>query len=168
MVVPPTIYEMVQALGYHHLGDLYTADHRVAGGRALKERAPTCKGIPGLRVWRARHDASLVPLLRAPRWRAAAKDWVPSVVPAYPAEAVIGGRVAKTIKEENVYHRGYAVSTAMKDAMEAGHWVPELRVCYQPPDALPSDTKPHCLLVVVLGVQVQVNAPLHARLWDDH
>ena len=50
VVAPPTIYETVQALGYHHLGDLYAADHRVAGERALKERAPTSKGIPGLRA----------------------------------------------------------------------------------------------------------------------
>ena len=52
-------------------------------------------------------------------------------VPAYSAEVVIGGRVAKTTKEETVYHRGYAVkvSTAMKDTMEAEHWVLELRVC---------------------------------------
>ena len=60
------------------------------------------------------------------------------------------------------------VSTTMKDTMEAEHWVPELRVCYQPPDALPSDTRLHCLLVALLGVRVQENAPLHARLWDDH
>ena len=66
VVVPPTIYEMVQALGYHHLGDLYTADHRDAGEWALKERAPTRKGIPGLKAWLARHNAVLVPLLRAP------------------------------------------------------------------------------------------------------
>ena len=36
------------------------------------------------------------------------------------------------------------------------------------PDALPSDTRLHRLLVALLGVQVQVNAPLHAQLWDDH
>ena len=123
VIVPPPLWEMVQALGYHHLGDLYTADHRAAGERALKERAPTRKGIPGLRVWLARHDAVLVPLLRAPtpRWQVVPKDWVPSATPAYPAEAVIGERVAKTTKEETVYHRGYAVkvTTAMKDAMEA-------------------------------------------------
>ena len=34
---------------------------------------------------------------------------------------------------------------------------------YWPPDALPRDTR-----FTLLGVQVQVNAPLHARLWDDH
>ena len=172
VVVPPTIYEMVQALGYHHLGDLYTADHRVIGEWALKERAPTRKGIPGLRAWLARHSAVLTPLLRAPipRWQAAPKDRVPSNAPAYPAEAIIGGRVAKTTKTETVYHRGYAikVTAAMKDTMEAENWAPELWVCCQPPDALPSDTRLHRLLVALLGVQVQVNAPLHARLWDDH
>ena len=66
--------------------------------------------------------------------------------------------------------QGYAinVSTAMKDAMEAENWAPELRVCCQPRDALPSDTRPHCLVVALLGGQVHMNAPLHARLWDDH
>ena len=38
----------------------------------------------------------------------------------------------------------------------------------QPPDTLPSDTRLHRLLVALLGIQVQVNAPLHAQLWDDH
>ena len=52
--------------------------------------------------------------------------------------------------------------------MEAKDWTPELRVCYQPRDTLPSDTRLHRLLVALLGVQVQVNAPLHAQLWDDH
>ena len=87
----------------------------------------------------------------------------------YPTEAVIGGRMAKTTRMENVYHRGYAikVTAAMKDTMEAENWAPELRVCCQP-DALPSDTRLHRLLVALLGVQVQVNAPLHTRLWDDH
>ena len=122
----------MQALGYHHLGHLYTADHRVAEEQALKERALTCKGIPGLRAWLARHNAVLVPLLRVPtpRWQAAPKDWIPGVVPAYSADAVIGGRVAKTTKEETMYHKGCAVkvSTAMKDTMEAVHWAPELQV----------------------------------------
>ena len=78
--------------------------------------------------------------------------------------------MAKTTKTETVYHKGFAVkvTTAMKDAMEAENWAPELRVCCQPPDALLSDTRLHRLLVALLGVQVQVNAPLHARLWDDH
>ena len=44
----------------------------------------------------------------------------------------------------------------------------ELRVCYQPPNALPSDTRRHRLVMALLGVQVQVHAPLHARPWDDH
>ena len=46
-------------------------------------------------------------------------------------KAVGGGRVAKTTKEETVYHRGYAlrVSTAMKATMETERWAPELRVC---------------------------------------
>ena len=56
----------------------------------------------------------------------------------------------------------------MKDAMEAENWVPELRVCCQPLGTLPSETRLHRLLVALLGVQVQVNAPLHARPWDDH
>ena len=69
-----------------------------------------------------------------------------------------------------MYHRGYAVkaSTAMKDAMEAKHWAVKLGVCCQPPDALPSDSKLHRLLLALRGVWVQVNALLYARLWDDH
>ena len=100
----------------------------------MKESALTCKGIPGLKAWLARHSAILVPILRAPtpRWQVAPKDWIPGVVPVYSAEAVIGERGAKTTKEETVHHRGCAlkVSTAMKDTMEAEHWAPELRVCY--------------------------------------
>ena len=82
----------------------------------------------------------------------------------------MGGRLAKTTKTETVHHRRVAVkvTTTMKDAMEAKNWTPELWVCCQPPDALPSDTRPHRLLMALLGVQVHVNAPLHARLWDDH
>ena len=113
-----------------------------------------------------------MPLLRAstPRWQAAPKDWVLSATPPYPAEAVIGGRVAKTTNTETVYHRGFAVKVtiAMKDAMEAKNWALELRVCYQPPYAPPSDTKLHRHLLALLGVQVQVNAPPHAWLWADH
>ena len=57
----------------------------------------------------------------------------------------------------------------MRDTMEAEDWVPELRVCRQPPGALPSDTRLHRLLVALLGIQVQVVVPLHAELWsDDH
>ena len=50
--------------------------------------------------------------------------------------------MAKTTRVETVYHRGCAikVTTAMKDAMEAKDWTPELRVCCQPPDTLPSDS----------------------------
>ena len=108
MVVAPTIYEAVQALGYHHLGDLYTPHHQVAGERALKERALTRGGIHGLRGWLARHNAVLVPLLRGPTpwWQAAPKDSILGAVPAHSAEVVIGGRAAWTTKEETVYHRG--------------------------------------------------------------
>ena len=61
------------------MGDVYNADHRVIGERAVKERERICKGIPGLRSWLARHNAILVPLLWAytPRWQAAPKDWSP-------------------------------------------------------------------------------------------
>ena len=52
--------------------------------------------------------------------------------------------------------------------MEAKDGTPELRVCYQPSDTLPSDTRLHRLLVALLGVQVEVNAPLHTQLCDDH
>ena len=71
---------------------------------------------------------------------------------------------------EAVYHGGYPVkvTTAMTDTMEAKDWVPELRVCCQPSDTLPSDTRLHRLLVALLGIQVQVNAPMHAQLWDGH
>ena len=63
-----------------------------------------------------------------------------------------------------MYHTGYAVkvTSAMKDTMEVKNWAPQLRVCCQPPDVLPSGTKVHRLLVALPGVQVQVNAPLHA------
>ena len=76
VVISPTVYKTVQPLGYHHLGDLYTEDSRVKQERALKERAPTRKGIQGLRVWLTRHAAILVPLLREPppRWQAAPRD----------------------------------------------------------------------------------------------
>ena len=67
VAVPPTVYEMVQALGYHHLGDLYTENRQVLPERALKRRAPARKGIPGLRAWLACHAAVLVPLLGNPR-----------------------------------------------------------------------------------------------------
>ena len=36
VVVPPTVYETVQALGYHHLGDLYTATAGSKGSEALR------------------------------------------------------------------------------------------------------------------------------------
>ena len=69
-----------------------------------------------------------------------------------------------------MYHTGHAlkVSTAMKETMEAERWAPGLWVCCQPPDAMPSDTRQHRLLMVLLWEQVQVNAPLHAWLWADH
>ena len=88
-----------------------------------------------------------------PRWQAALKDWIWGAVPAYLAEVVIGGRVAKTTEEETVYHRGCAVkvSTAMKDTIEAEHQAPQLRVCWQPQGALPSDTRLHRLLVALQG-----------------
>ena len=121
VVVPPTLYETVQALGYH-LGDLYTANHRVKEERALKEKAPTRKGILGLRAWLARHSAVLTPLLRAPTpwWHATPQGWRPSTVPMYPPEAVTEGRVAKTTRMETVYQRRYVikVTIAMKDTME--------------------------------------------------
>ena len=137
--------------------------------RALKERAPTRKGIPGLRAWLARHVAVLVPLLREPppRWQAAPKDWIPAAIPAYQAEVVIGGQAAKTTRMTTVYHRGQPlrVTAAMQETMEVEEWVPELRVCHQPPGTLPSDTRLHRLLVALPGIQVQVDVPLHARLW---
>ena len=140
---------------------------------ALKERAPARKGIPGLCMWLACHGAVPVPLLRAPppRWQVAPKDWIPGAVPEYLAEAVVRGRIAKTTKEETVYHRVHAPkvsTTAMKETMEAERSAPELRVCCQPPDAMPSDTRLHHLLVALLGVQVKVNAALHSRLLEDH
>ena len=54
--------------------------------------------------------------------------------------------MAKTTRMETVYHGGYPikVTTAMKDTMEAADWAPELRVCYQPPGTLLSDTRLHC------------------------
>ena len=172
VVVPPTVYETVQALGYHHLGDLYTGDHQVLPERALKGRAPARKGIAGLRTWLTRHAAVLAPLLRGPppRRQPAPKDWIPDAVPTYQADVVIGGRAAKTTRMVTIYHRGQPlrVTAAMHDTMEAASWVPEHRVCQQPPKTLPSDTRLHRLLVALLGIQVQVNASLHAQLWGDH
>ena len=119
VVIPPTVYKTVQALGYHQLGHLYTEDHRIKGERTLKERTPARKGIPRLRAWLARHGTVRAPLLRMPppRWQTAPKDWIPGAVPAYRAEVVIGGLVAKTTWIETVYHGGYPikVTTAMKD-----------------------------------------------------
>ena len=156
VVVPPVLYETVHALGYHHLGDLYTADHRVQRERTLKERGPARKGIPGLRAWLARHAAVVVPLLQGPppRWQAAPKDWVPAAVPAYQADVVVGSRAAKTTRQATVYHRGepLRVTTAMQDTMEEEQWIPELRVCRQPQDTVPSDTRLHRLLVALLGI----------------
>ena len=131
MVIPPAIYETVQALGYHHLGNLYTGDNRVLQERTLKEWAPARKGMPGLRAWLTRHAAVLVALLREPppRWQAAPKDRVPAAVPTYRADVVIGGRVAKTTRMVTVYHKGQPlrVTVAMQDTMEVANWVPELR-----------------------------------------
>ena len=64
-----------------------------------------------------------------------------------------------------MYHGEYPIkiTTAMKDTMEADEWTPELRVCRHSLDTLPSDTRLHLLLVGLLGVQVQVNAPVHHR-----
>ena len=78
--------------------------------------------------------------------------------------------MAKTTRVETVYHGGYpvTVTAAMKDTVEAKDWTLELRVCCQPPGTLPSNTWLHRLRVALLGVQVQVNAPLHAQLWDGH
>ena len=61
--------------------------------------------------------------------------------------------MAKTTKDETVYHRGCAVkvSAAMRDTMDAEHRAPELRVCYQPPCALPSITWLHPLVLALLG-----------------
>ena len=42
VVIPPAIYETVQALGYHHLGALYTKDNRVLQERTLKARDNPC------------------------------------------------------------------------------------------------------------------------------
>ena len=138
----------------------------------LKERTPACKGIPGLRAWLAHHAAVLVPLLQEPppRWQAVPEDWVAAAVPAHWADVVVGGRAAKTTCQATVYHRGepLRVTAAMQDTMEEEQWIPELRVCRQPRDTLPSDTRLHRLLVALLGIQVQVDAPLHARRWSDH
>ena len=62
--------------------------------------------------------------------------------------------MAKTTRQETVHHRGYAVKviTAMNNAMEAENLAPELGVCYEPPDTLPSDTRLHRLPVALLNV----------------
>ena len=93
-----------------------------------------------------------------------------AAVQAYQADMVIGCWSGKTTRIAAVYHRGQPlqVTAAMQDTMEAEDWIPQLRVCCQPPGALPGDTRLHHLLVALLGVQVQVDALLHARLWSDH
>ena len=69
----------------------------------------------GLRAWLALHGAILVPMQRVPRprWQATPKDWIPGGVPAYPAEVVIGGQVAKTTRMETVYHGGYPIKVGL-------------------------------------------------------
>ena len=70
VVVPPTVYATVRALGYYHWGNLYEADRRIKGEQTVKKRAPACKGIPGFTLWLARHIAVRAPLLQVPplRW----------------------------------------------------------------------------------------------------
>ena len=91
VVVPPTIYEAVQALKYHHLIDPYVADHRVVGERALKERAqrypwpegpacpPQCRpGAPptGTHTTVAGRSQGLDPdCWRTPRRRSSGAGW---------------------------------------------------------------------------------------------
>ena len=129
VVVPPKVYETMQALGYHHQGKLHTTDHHILGNRALKERAAARKGVPGLRTWLACNNAVL-PSLREPppRWQAPPKDWILGAVLQHQAQAMVGGRVAKTTKEDTIYHKGLAlrVSTAMKETMDADRWASEL------------------------------------------
>ena len=47
VVVPPTVYETVQALGYHHLGDLYTENHQVLQNASPEETSASPQGDPG-------------------------------------------------------------------------------------------------------------------------
>ena len=91
-------------------------------------------------------------------------------MPTYQADVVIGGWEAKTTRMVTIYHRGQPLwmTAAMQDTMEAAGWAPELRVCQQPPGTLPGNTRLHRLLVALLGIQMQVDAPLHAQLWGDH
>ena len=74
MAVPPTVYETVQALGSHYLGDLYTGNHQVLPERALKRRGQPARGSRGVVGCRwgssnvgspGRHRASLPGLRRA-------------------------------------------------------------------------------------------------------
>ena len=60
------------------------------------------------------------------------------------------------------------MTAVLQDTMETAGWAPEPWVCQQPPGTLPSDTRLHRLLVPLLDIQVQVDAPLHAQLWGDH
>ena len=154
---------------YHHLGDLYTADHGIKGERALKERVPARKGIPGLRAWLTRRSTVLAPLLRVPppRWQAAPKDWTTvecsARVPCRSGDWRPGGQ-DHSGKDRVPQGHAIKVTTSMKDTMEAKDWAPELRVCCQPPNTLPSDTRLCRLLVALVGVSVQVNGALHAQL----
>ena len=64
--------------------------------------------------------------------------------------------MAKTTRMEPVHHGGYPtkVTTAMKDTMNANDCALELRLCCQPLDALPSNTRLQRVSVALLGVQM--------------
>ena len=100
VVVPMTVYETVQALGYHHLSDLYTANRRIKGEQTLKERAPARKSIPGLGAWLARHSAVSAPPLRVPQ------PTPPAVAPGYPLPTC-GPRTIRTLDWASVVVGGW-------------------------------------------------------------
>ena len=54
VITPPTVYETVQALGYHHLGDLYTGTTESKGSAPLRSGRQPARVSPALgRGWPA-------------------------------------------------------------------------------------------------------------------
>ena len=134
VVIPPTVYETVEALGYHQLGDLYTEDHRIKRERTRKERALARKVLPAVGHGWPTIAPSWRPYCGCPRHggrlhlRSRSGALCPHTRRTWSLEACW----PRPAGFETIYHGGYPikVTTAMKDAMEAKDWVQELRVCW--------------------------------------
>ena len=127
---------------------------------------------PGAVIWEwlRQHDAVLRPLVGAPapRWQHAPKTWSPSPMWQATTTAIISEREAKTTRERVVYQWGRAIqaTTVMEDVMVVMEWSVVLPVCEQPRQALPSNPRLHRLLVSLLDIRTQAEAPLHLCLQD--